>query len=213
MIRVKSYFKNKKIQSYTAVEISAGGVPDSHPVAVAQTLHLIILCTTFEVRDQFNTSISSSCAKLLKFWTLFNTRTGIWSACTNLWYSWPVFTPSHLINLYHRRRIEYRRQGKGRRVGLGDKILAALDVFPRSFWNKRSAYQSNPTFRVIDQCLHQVIWPCTNLCSCWTICTSDHLTILEQCIHRSPYHPNPSFEVLEDAIYYTGHLTILYQPL
>ena len=128
MIRVKSYFKNKKIQSYTAVEISAGGVPDSHPVAVAQTLHLIILCTTFEVRDQFNTSISSSCAKLLKFWTLFNTRTGIWSACTNLWYSWPVFTPSHLINLYHRRRIEYRRQGKGRRVGLGDKILAVLDV-------------------------------------------------------------------------------------
>ena len=27
----------------------------------------------------------------------------------------------------------YRRQGKGRRVGLGDRILAALAVSPRSF--------------------------------------------------------------------------------
>ena len=30
----------------------------------------------------------------------------------------------------------FRRQGKGRPVGLGDRILAALAVLPLSFWNK-----------------------------------------------------------------------------
>ena len=32
-----------------------------------------------------------------------------------------------------------RRQGKGRRICLGDRILAALAVLPRSIWNKRSS--------------------------------------------------------------------------
>ena len=31
----------------------------------------------------------------------------------------------------------FRRQGEGRHVGLGDRILAALAVLPRSFLNKR----------------------------------------------------------------------------
>ena len=30
-----------------------------------------------------------------------------------------------------------RRQGKGRRIRLGDRILAALAVWPQSIWNKR----------------------------------------------------------------------------
>ena len=52
------------------------------------------------------------------------------------------------INIYwvsdnHRRRIEL--EGKGRHVGLGDRILTAIAVLPWSFWNKR--LNSNVCFK------------------------------------------------------------------
>ena len=38
------------------------------------------------------------------------------------------------IGHHHRRRIDLEDNSRGRRVGLGDRILAALDVLPRGLF-------------------------------------------------------------------------------